>query len=410
VPNSSFEDTLACFIQMGVSSANTSQHYLKNWYTSIGTTPDYFNLCANSYNSGNLADHSTIPANCFGYQSPRMGNAFVGIALYDKKINPDSLHMFVEYVSVKLKQKLKANTCYYGEFYASLSNDAGYAVNQLSMLLTSNQFTTAVYSFTNTLKTQIQWDTTKYFTDTLNWVKISGYFTAQGGEEHLTIGNFKNGLYTKKIKIVPAIQSCCQLPIADNGSYVFIDDVTLYEVNKPNLGEDMILCGKQDSIIIGDVTLNANLHPIRWYFDGVYQNSLSTNTISVKPNRNTSYILEYGNCSSDTLNVRYSLKCPQLSDSVLVIPNVFTPNDDVANDVWQFVLPNGCTLSSVDVYNRWGNLIHSVASRASATVVRWDGRTTSGEQCTEGVYFYTLIFNDANGDEHKRFGYISLIR
>lgn len=410
VPNPSFEDTLACFVQMGVSNANTSQNYLKNWYTSVGNTPDYFNSCANTCNQSVYPYSNTVPANCFGYQSPRTGNAFVGIGIYDKKINPDSIHMYVEYVSVKLKHKLKANTCYYGEFYASLSNDAGYAVNQLSMLLTTNQFTATVYSFTNTLKPQIQWDTTKYFTDTLNWVKIGGYFTAQGGEEHLTIGNFKNGLYTKKISITPATQSCCQIPITDKSSYVFIDDVSLYEVSKPNLGDDVFLCGKMDSVVIGDTTLNTALNPVKWYANGVYQSGLNTSTISVNPTHNITYVLEYGNCSADTIVVKYAAKCPQLSDSVLIIPNVFTPNDDGANDVWRFVLPNGCSLKSIEVFNRWGNLIFQKTNNLSQTTVLWDGRTTSGELCQAGVYYFTLSYIDANGDEHKQNGYLSLIR
>lgn len=410
VPNSSFEDTLGCFISMIVSSPVTFNNYLKDWYTTSYTSPDYFNTCANTCNQSIYPYKNTVPANCFGYQSPRTGNAYVGLANYDIKVTSDTVNMYVEYISVKLKQQLKANTCYYGEFYASLSNDAGYAINQLSMLLTANQFTTAVYSFTNTLKPQIQWDTTKYFTDTLNWVKIGGYFTAQGGEEHLTIGNFKNGLYTKKIKITPAAQSICQAPVSDKGSYVFIDDVSLYEVSKPNLGDDVFLCGKMDSVVIGDTTLNTALNPVKWYANGLYQSGLNASTISVKPTQNTTYVLEYGNCSADTIVVKYSLKCPQLSDSVLIIPNVFTPNDDGANDVWRFVLPNGCNLKSIQVFNRWGNLIYQKTNKLSQTTVLWDGRTTSGELCQAGVYYFILSYIDANGDEHKRNGYLSLIR
>jgi hypothetical protein len=40
----------------------------------------------------------------------------------------------------------------------------------------------------------------------------------------------------------------------------------------------------------------------------------------------------------------------------------------------------------------------------------WDGLTTSGEPCTDGVYFYTLKCVDANGDEQKKNGYITLIK
>jgi gliding motility-associated-like protein len=92
-----------------------------------------------------------------------------------------------------------------------------------------------------------------------------------------------------------------------------------------------------------------------------------------------------------------------------IIPNVFTPNDDSINDVWRFSLGKGNLLQCISIYNRWGNLI-SVTSRTSVTEINWDGRTTSGEATTSGIYFYVLQYTDGNGDEHKKNGYITLIR
>ena len=40
----------------------------------------------------------------------------------------------------------------------------------------------------------------------------------------------------------------------------------------------------------------------------------------------------------------------------------------------------------------------------------WNGRTTSGIECSEGIYFYTLEYKDAKGDTQKKNGYITLLR
>ncbi|MGB0402580.1 MAG: gliding motility-associated C-terminal domain-containing protein [Salibacteraceae bacterium] len=84
------------------------------------------------------------------------------------------------------------------------------------------------------------------------------------------------------------------------------------------------------------------------------------------------------------------------------IPNVFTPNDDGYNDVFDVQVGQrlqGCT--SVKIYNRWG--AHIFESRENSH--SWDGRTFSGDLCPPGVYFYLL---DINGTAYQ--GYVTLIR
>jgi len=61
------------------------------------------------------------------------------------------------------------------------------------------------------------------------------------------------------------------------------------------------------------------------------------------------------------------------------------------------------------VYNRWGNLVYSLPLKTQ-TVIAWDGRTTSGEKCNEGVYYYTLEYTNPKGEKVKKNGYVSLFR
>lgn len=99
------------------------------------------------------------------------------------------------------------------------------------------------------------------------------------------------------------------------------------------------------------------------------------------------------------------------SDTVEVVPelcsdshaNVFTPNGDGLNDVFTFSeLQAGGT---VIVMNRWGAKVFETGSPSEP----WDGtKMNTGQQCTEGVYFYII---ENRGSKVKPIhGFIQLIR
>ncbi len=50
------------------------------------------------------------------------------------------------------------------------------------------------------------------------------------------------------------------------------------------------------------------------------------------------------------------------------------------------------------------------AENSKVRVVHWDGRTTSGLECSDGVYFYVLHYTDNAGELQKKKGNITLIR
>jgi gliding motility-associated-like protein len=104
---------------------------------------------------------------------------------------------------------------------------------------------------------------------------------------------------------------------------------------------------------------------------------------------------------TDTINVKI-VECD------FDIPNIFTPNEDGINDAWRFEIKNATDVK-YSVYNRWGNLIKD-SSITSQTVISWDGRTTAGEACSAGVYYYVLTYTDAKGDAQKKNGYITLVK
>jgi gliding motility-associated-like protein len=86
------------------------------------------------------------------------------------------------------------------------------------------------------------------------------------------------------------------------------------------------------------------------------------------------------------------------------IPNVFTPNGDGVNDVFE-IQHAGILLFNISVYNRWGTKMWE----AGSPEIRWDGRTTAGEEASEGVYSYILKAKSKTKD-YSRTGTITLIR
>jgi gliding motility-associated-like protein len=66
------------------------------------------------------------------------------------------------------------------------------------------------------------------------------------------------------------------------------------------------------------------------------------------------------------------------------LPNIFTPNGDNVNDV--FKLTNCGAILNTSIYNRWGNLVFQTENQNHF----WDGRTTSGEECVDGIYYYII--------------------
>ena len=84
---------------------------------------------------------------------------------------------------------------------------------------------------------------------------------------------------------------------------------------------------------------------------------------------------------------------------------MFTPNEDGKNDTFRIDLLPGSVLKNFSVYNRWGNEILT-----SNIVSFWDGRTTAGEPCTDGVYYYILQYTDPQNKEQNLRGHISLFR
>ncbi len=91
--------------------------------------------------------------------------------------------------------------------------------------------------------------------------------------------------------------------------------------------------------------------------------------------------------------------------SSITIPNIFTPNNDGTNDVFSITCKNIKTLNC-KIYNRWGVLVGELKNVNDS----WDGRTTAGLECTDGVYYYILTAIGLDEKEYEEKGFLQLVR
>ncbi|WP_394366589.1 T9SS type B sorting domain-containing protein [Cyclobacterium salsum] len=121
---------------------------------------------------------------------------------------------------------------------------------------------------------------------------------------------------------------------------------------------------------------------------------------------------------SEPSNVVCIDNCPNYE-----LPNVFTPNGDNINDTFQAFdnpydkCPRFVEAVEINIYNRWGTLVHSYNSTLATEndiYINWDGRDTEGNDLPSGTYYYeaTVYFNvlDENLRQKKSKGTIQLMK
>jgi gliding motility-associated-like protein len=87
---------------------------------------------------------------------------------------------------------------------------------------------------------------------------------------------------------------------------------------------------------------------------------------------------------------------------VINISNTFTPNGDGINDYWEIKGLVAYENSTVDVYNRYGQLLfHSVGYPKP-----WDG-TFQGKQAPSGTYYYVV---NTKMNNQVLSGYVVILR
>lgn len=93
-----------------------------------------------------------------------------------------------------------------------------------------------------------------------------------------------------------------------------------------------------------------------------------------------------------------------IGTSMLVVPNVFTPNGDGKNDVFEFMYRNITDFDCV-IFNRWGKQVVEITSPDKS----WNGKV-DGAEASDGTYFYIIKAKGMDDVDYNLKGTVSLIR
>jgi gliding motility-associated-like protein len=88
----------------------------------------------------------------------------------------------------------------------------------------------------------------------------------------------------------------------------------------------------------------------------------------------------------------------------IIVPNVFTPNGDTKNDVFE-IMVGQVSSYSIFIYDRWGKEMY----KSTDPTKSWEGTTEGGSIAPDGVYFY-IIQSTCNSKTYKYQGYVQVIR
>lgn len=281
VPNGSFEQYRNC-----PHHDNQLEEAIP-WYNPNKATPDFYNHC---FDFGQLI----LP--------PHSGN---GVA-----------HLYIdqgwaEYLGVKLKQPLVAKECYYFEMYVATDTPAKYLPGTIGAYVTVDSVKGKTIDIIKGFP-QIVDNTPKNAITRLTWFKISGFITALGGEQFLTIGSYL---------LEPPFLGYF---------YLFVDDVSLSGVHL-DLGKDTTHCSRQNTYTLDATTPGALEY--RW------QNGSTQPKFQVtKPGKYSVSVVTGCKVLTDSININYAIDFDLGNDTTLCngqTMQLAVPPNDSATYRWQ---------------------------------------------------------------------------
>jgi gliding motility-associated-like protein len=221
VINGDFEEYTSC--PQSVSSPFQNPKEIEKcigWKGPTYGTSDYFNSCTSN---GSVS----IPTNSVGEQFAYNGNGYLG-ALFTSYTGGGGDDGYTgiywwEYVQGKLVTPLEPGKIYKFSMEVSLSEGSDLMITELGAYFSANPV-----SSPNTkpldLSPQCIFYEPNYFRDSVNWIHLETYFTASGGEQFLTIGNFRDSITTdtlRRFDLSPGINPFI--------TYFYIDHVVLID-------------------------------------------------------------------------------------------------------------------------------------------------------------------------------------
>lgn len=260
IPNGSFETYQNCPRQDNVLREATP------WYNPNKATPDFYNQC---FDTGQML----LP--------PHSGRGLAHL-FFDRD--------WAEYLAVQLTRPLVRDQCYYFEMWVATDTPNKYISTTLGAFF-STQPLTATTTSALTAAPQVIDNQVTSSTPRLRWQRISGTWTAKGGEEYVTIGSFY------------------KLPGFLEFYYVFVDDISLRPITL-DLGKDTTLCGRSSTKQLAATTPGASYY--RW-------NNGSTDSLLLvsQPGKYSVTVTTPCNTLRDSITIDYALNFDLGADTTL---------------------------------------------------------------------------------------------
>lgn len=263
VPNGGFESVAACPNQQG-------QLYLASPWDTLNASPDLFSSCATS--AGNCQSVN-VPENFAGSVSAHNGNNYAGFFVYSA-----ALSNYREYMQVPLIQPLQAGEIYKVTAWLRKAPNCSHAVASIGMTLSSGalvQFGTSPLGFPP------QVENSGVLNVSNQWVAVEGFIIATGGENNITIGNFRDDNNSGAV-LIGSSGNPCSL----QGAYYYIDDVSVVKIV-----EALAINGQQVTCPGVPVTLTGITNTTGWWSTQDNPQTPISNLplITVSPQTTTTY-------------------------------------------------------------------------------------------------------------------------
>jgi OOP family OmpA-OmpF porin len=210
VPNGSFENKTYCPGNYNQQSLNT----VAGWWQATDGTPDFFHSCS---------DKVGVPNNVFGQQAAKDGEGYTGLVTY----SAGHKRNYREYLQTKLTRPLVKGELVCIEMSVSAADYCNYVTDGIGILLSDKKVE-------SNLQTELAFRATmsnprlNMLDENSTWQLLSDVYTASGGEEYLTIGNFKSD---RDLKVIRRTEE-----LGEKGygtwSYMYIDDVKVRPVQR----------------------------------------------------------------------------------------------------------------------------------------------------------------------------------
>lgn len=168
------------------------------------------------------------------------------------------------------------------------------------------------------------------------------------------------------------------------------------EVNRPYSPDDVLNMSAPLEVLFKANGLNAEYYQWKLYKGSSLMLTRSDAehryTFTDKGNYRAVVAVSNSHCQLDSVEFTISV-----SESMVVVPNVFTPNGDGTNDEFRVVY-RSLKEFHCWVYNRWGHLVYEWSDPAKG----WDG-TIGGRPAAEGAYFYVIRALGTDADENAKY-------